>query len=435
MEQRYLRQYRLTLGLPLSFYQDAVKQEAYSDPRERQQRELFFRRDEILSGRRNPSADAIINQKDRTRFETFYQNQQLLANKFEEGDFNGVVIEGLNFSFDLAKGGDESTNRIKLYNITDKTRSFLNQYGKALPIVQLEAGYSTDKTLPIVYKGEVIGVNDVWEGSTRVTTLTVKAGASAIKEAYTIRSFKKGTTLETIVREVIGDMKLDYGTIFIPRIDERAIAIDKNYYLQCKSVDGLKRLCTENDLDMVIEDGKVNVLPKNVNPLPENAADLNSVYVKSLGYSVEELAELTQQAKFRRIVSGRTLIPSEAKFYQINRETAKVFSPSLNNLIGSPSIDTNGADSMERQVGKADNITIKTFLDGTLKIGDVVQVTSYLIDGFYEIQTIRHFGEFEGSDWYTELTLKMNSSWVVDEGVEITNKKLLEDFKKQYGNK
>ena len=437
MAKRFLRKYRIIVGTPLSFYEGGVTQEAYSDPAERAQRELFFRQQEILSGRRDPNAQKIIEQKDRIRFETFYQNQRLAVDKFEVENFNGVVIEDLHMTFNINKSdeGNQDGNEIVLYNISDSTRLLLQQNGKMLPSITLQAGYQDDPELYTIFKGEIVAVSDNFEGTTRVTKLIVKSGYTNMKEAYTTRAYKKGVALETVVNDIIKDMKLEYGTVFIPRVNDNAVVIDKNFYLMCTSEDGLKRLCRENDLVTTVEDGKVNVVPKNpkIEDGDESSSGFWSFERSFIIKNIKSLLNNSTRAEQSTQAFDNTISP-ERKGYKVNREVSAILDTTLGNIIGSPSIETNNEGVMQNQVGKPDTIKIKTFLDGSFQLSKPVKVKSKFVDGIYIIEAIRHTGQYEGSEWYTELKLKLTDSWVVDDRTKETNQKILADLNNQYIN-
>ena len=499
MTKRYIRTYRLTLGIPISFYEGEVSSTIIATPPDRLARRAFI--NESLNSRprgeseRNVSnatlgsprpvigADGVPNSLldvPRRAYEQFFTEQKDLSDRLNLAKAQGVIIDGLNISFDLAIGADETNNKITIYNISDRTRDLLLQReSKFKPVVTLEAGYQNDSDLALVFKGEVVHVNDVWEGATRVTTLTVQAAPTAIKEAYTIKSYKKGTDVQTIVREIISDMKLDAGVLYIPEEDGTAVKVDKTRYIQCQSWEGLQSLCGQYELKATIANGEVNVTPQNVKGNSRQPDSVEKFIAASSGRS--SLFDIAGAAITRGVLSvdatiasarratigflGRAgdfslensfllggfanrsnptsqvdfndglVAPFTARSTGIDFERiqARLFDTRSGNIIGSPVIDQ-GDETMERQDGKSQVIKIKVFLDATIKLEDIVKVKSNFIDGVYRVTGIRHYGEWEGNEWYSELALELLDSWVTDNGVDESNTAALKALRERYEN-
>jgi hypothetical protein len=275
-----------------------------------------------------------------------------------------VQLTKHNISFQIDKSkdaGKEST--LTIYNISDETRKFLEQHQGNNPSLLLRAGYETDTEIPIIFKGEVITSSDVFQGNTRITTLQLKSGATNLKEAYTVKSYRAGTRVEDIIKYTVGDLKLPYGTLYFPRgNDVRIQTINKPVIINNPTKEFLRKFCTDNGYKFWIEDGTVNVLPDN--------------YVIRAGEFV----------------------------FDISADT---------NMIGSPSISDTDAAASEKQSGNRSNITVKTTLNGAYTLGAKVNITSKFHNGVYEILGITHSGTFEGSDWYSDLVLKAVDGWEV----------------------
>lgn len=484
--QRYLRKYRLTIGSPLSFYSGEISSELLTTPPDRLaqravRNEQFARsaRDLVNAELKGPAAIVGTNfanivgpnpnnnllDPERRKYERFVTDQKELVEEVNIEQASGAIVTDLNISFDLVKGEDDRSNHITLYNISNDTRNLLVQRGsKFNPVVKLEAGYENDDELALVFLGEVVHVKDVWEGATRVTKLKVSAAATSKKEAFTLRAYKKDTPVEQIVRDVIKDMRLNYGVLYIPENNGVDVKVDKNYYIQCQSWEGLVNLCGKYELRAGIEDGKINVTPLN-SPASSNRQDqvdqfLNGAFNRPYSPTLLDATSLDvlvpvlpatpltpeQIAERNNRRPTRTPAPTQQPFndglvapftvkrlgVKFDRTVAKLFDTNSGSIIGSPVAESGNKDSMERSNGKPDSIKIKIFLDATIKLHDVVQVKANLIDAIYEVKGIRHFGEYEGMEWYTELTLAALDSWVVDTGVDEDNLKALKALQEKY---
>lgn len=52
---------------------------------------------------------------------------------------------------------------------------------------------------------------------------------------------------------------------------------------------------------------------------------------------------------------------------------------------------------------KAQSVQWKTLLNGDIVAGDIVKLEDTLIQGYYKVTDLRHYGDFRGSSWYTEV--------------------------------
>jgi len=275
---------------------------------------------------------------------------------------SAVRITGLNISFDIDKSkeaGNPST--LVIYNISDGTSKFLEQWQGKSPLLLLRAGYETDTELPIIFQGEIESYSEVFEGHTRKTTLQLKSGSSSIKEAYTVKSYRSGTSVEKIFEDLIADLKLPKGTIYYPRGNEVQFqVINKPVIINTPTAEFLRRFSKDNGYKFWIEDGVVNVYPEN--------------YVLRAGEFI----------------------------FDINSST---------NMIGSPVVTDGSPSVQEKQAWNKSLITVKTTLNGAYTLTSKVRVTSRFYNGIYEIIGLKHVGTYEGSEWYSTLELKQVDGW------------------------
>jgi hypothetical protein len=273
-----------------------------------------------------------------------------------------VELTQHNISFDVDKdkeSGKEST--FTIYNISDSTRSFLEQYQGDNPSIVLYAGYETDTELPLIFKGEVISYSEVFQGHTRVTTILAKSGATNLKEAYSVRSYKGGTKFNQIIEDMIEDLRLPKGTMYFPSGSETEIVSNKPVIVNSPTIDFIKKFSLENGYKFWIEDGTANLSPIKI---PMKAGQF---------------------------------------VFEISADT---------NMIGSPS------PSQEEPAGEKKNanrkaVTVKTTLNGSYQLAGKVSLVSKYHSGIYEIEAIKFAGTYEGSDWYSQLQLKPVDGWEV----------------------
>lgn len=315
---------------------------------------------------------------------------------------SAVKLTQHNMSFRVTKGKDATTdNEIVIYNISDNVRKFLEANNGNKPIILLKAGYETDQNLPLIFSGEVIHCIDTFNGTTRTTTLTVTSGTTAIQEAYSVKSYRKGTTGDQIIRDVIKDLKLPEGTIYIP--ESMYVAIQKPVSYTGPSMEFLRKLGKDNNFKVYVEDGTINVV---ANDTTDVEFVPNSTDLAQLNQTKDpKLAEKARQRIQEQLTEFRKKVP---------RKPVSVFKISSdNNMIGSPSVKTADASQTEKLAGNRQNVTVTSTLNGAYSIGARVVLESKYHNGIYEIESITHSGTFEGTDWQSTLELKPVSDYEV----------------------
>lgn len=272
---------------------------------------------------------------------------------------SALKLEQHHIEFDIDKSkesGKEST--ITIYNCSDLVRYYLEAKKSEAPLVTLRAGYE-DTEMNLLFQGEVYKVEEVFNGTTRQTKLLLRTAYRSMNEAFTVRSYKKGTPVSDIVRDVVSDLKLPEGTIYYKELGK--IYIDKPVALSGKSYPTLKKLMEGLQHQLYFEDGTVNVVPKNY----------------------------------------------------VERDGKFVFDINVNNMIGSPTVKSDTQGVQENQAANRDALTVTTVLNGAYQIGNLVNLTSKFHNGVYEIEAIKHNGSYEGSQWQSRLDIKPVDGWEV----------------------
>ena len=124
-------------------------------------------------------------------------------------------------------------------------------------VVKLEAGYR-DSEIKQLFIGTLKWLVDTFEGETRKTQLYLVDGSSNITEAYSSRSYPKGTSHNVIANDLVQDLGLPKGQVV--KFDSSAKTVSS------RAVSGnthqlIKELAQSNKYDYHIQDGKVNLLP------------------------------------------------------------------------------------------------------------------------------------------------------------------------------
>lgn len=326
MAEQYIHRYELLIGQPTSFYEGTPTVKNFVD-----------------------TPPDIVNQSN-------------VQNYVNTKDGDALILSSHNIDFDIDKSKESGKeSKLVIYNLSDNFREYLNaKSGKPVALI-LKAGYATDEELPIVFQGEIFKTTDSFMGHTRKTEILLKSGYGNLQEAYTVRTFKKGTKASDVLSTVISDLKLPVGTLFLSQNED--IIIQKNITVNGKTIDFLTKFAKQYEANVFVEDGAVKVLPKN--------------YVERDGRWV----------------------------YTISARTGT--------MIGSPTLKTDTEATQENEAVNRTNITVTTTLNGAFSIGDYVSLESKYHNGVYEIESISHKGSYEGSQWISVLDIKPVDGWEV----------------------
>lgn len=267
----------------------------------------------------------------------------------------GLKISELHVDFNITKSDKADDNKGKatftVFNLSDESIAKIVKDQKVI----FEAGYTQDDVRTL-FLGEVEDVFSVRAGEAVKTTIKCEDGYVPVREGYTGRTFRGGSTLASILTEIVTqDLGLATPVLRNGNLGDSK-GINKVYQYSTtkagQSGEIITNLCKENFLTWSIRDGNVQIYP----------------------------------------VDGSTAI-----------EVPKISATS--GMIGSPqrSIDNKNktAGSKEPKVV----YKVKTLLNGSYNIGDLVQVDSAFTNGLYRITKASHKGSFEGNDWMTDLVL------------------------------
>ena len=132
------------------------------------------------------------------------------------------TIRDLHFEFSVDLNRDATPNiaRIKIYNLSEKTRSYISEEHQG---VELYAGYNPDEIpavslfspFPLIFKGSTIAVSSYREGVNWVTEIVAGDGNQEFLESTFQKSYKKGTAVSLIISEVCASVGVPFTSDFI----------------------------------------------------------------------------------------------------------------------------------------------------------------------------------------------------------------------------
>lgn len=274
----------------------------------------------------------------------------------------------IQFSISKDDSSDPNDSTITLFNLSDNTVNYMEQNYENHVVVKLEAGYVNDQ-IKLLFLGTLKRMEDNFEGETRKTTLYLTDGSSNTQEAYSSRSYPKGTSHNVIANDLIQDLGLPKGQI------SNFSAINKTTSSRAMSGNThqlLKNLCSQNNHDYHIQDGTVNIIPTDKR-LKKQCAYLTPD--TGLIGSPEPIADPKQKAITRTKPTGTSTVDKNG-----NITWHKAGKPKTYNLGG---------------------VTFKCLLDGAISVGASVYIKSKNYDGAFKVTKVQHEGDYEGNSWTT----------------------------------
>lgn len=267
---------------------------------------------------------------------------------------NAYLITENNISFEVHKDDSDKTNRgyISIINTSDDIVDYLEANINNAVSVIFQAGYSEDSETPdgqikTIFKGNVERIEDFFDKETRTTKLILGDGSINVREALSSRYYPAGTPVKTVLRDLTKDLGLSIGNI--ETIDETKVT-RKAYSWMGKSNTIMKELAKELEADYSIQDGQVYII------------------------------------KYNSLLRQRVAYLSESS-----------------GLIGSPQplSQTEGKSQVDDVPTKG--ISVTCLLDGAIKPGSTIYVKSRKYDGAYKVTKVTHKGEYEGSQWISQI--------------------------------
>ena len=254
-------------------------------------------------------------------------------------------------TFKLNKSNSSSANvgSITIVNAPQAMVGLLQQSQGQRSTISFKAGFESDSILSELFKGVIEGVTITDNGVDHLTKLTLSDGGSNIREFSTRRTYRKGTSIDTIIQDLIGDCKLPTGPIY---------KVNKEIQ-SSKSFSG-----------------------------PAHKALTSIAELYGLNYSIQD--------------GIATLVPSlagtsKANVIEVSTDTG---------MVGSPSIGSQATNLSKDGTSAKSGTKIKVLLNGDIRPENFVDVTSENVNGLYKVESVQHLGDYEGSTWFTYLTCK-----------------------------
>lgn len=284
----------------------------------------------------------------------------IIAAPFED-DFGRVnndqllTVEGFRMQFKIERDLDKAPNKaqVKITNLAESTRAGLQDKGGKLIFF---AGY--ESTLAQVFIGDIRAINHIDEGTDFVTTIDAGDGDRAFANAHMSTSFAGATKLIQIIRKACDVMKLD--TSGLDQVLKGVPGTFENGFTAHGRVNGILDKVLPRGYTWSVQDGRMQILAPD-------------------GSNFERIVVLSPE-------SG--LIGTPIHVSPLHRTSTK---KSATTEAGKP-----------RAKGKKPFIKFKCLLSPDIVPGGRVELQSQNIHGIYRVHKVRHDGDTDGHNWYTE---------------------------------
>lgn len=179
----------------------------------------------------------------------------------EDEGFRTLLLDKLNVEFEVTRTLEKepSTLRATIYNLTEASRSSLEEDLRL--ITTLSAGYGDE--LHDLFLGDVRIVRHRRDGANIVTEVEAGDGEKGSKN-WARQWFKKGTSLETVLKYLVRVAELGEGNIS----DALSIAedggipttLETGLHVRGYAVDELNELCNSRGIEFSIQNNAVQIL-------------------------------------------------------------------------------------------------------------------------------------------------------------------------------
>ena len=294
-----------------------------------------------------------------------------------------------NIEFELKKDNSKDPNKgyVTVYNLSDETVNYLDANQRESIAMTLEAGFDGQNEL--MFSGTVEFIQDKWEGNTRQTKIILGDATNNIMSSKTSRSYKKGTSLDTVLNDLISDLKLPKGRVvkFGAETTQHAMAFTGNV------ANNLQRLAENTNSTFSVQDGAVYWTKQG----------------KRFGKAV---FEISAETGMHDSPTPQNPEPAKRRLAKKAEAAKKRKSPPKK-----PHVKTSG------EIKEDAGLVVVTELNGAILPESTIYLKSIKYTGFYKVVYLRHKGELEGSDWITELGLSETRGGVIEEDKDGNNTK------------
>jgi len=281
-------------------------------------------------------------------------------------------ITDLHMEFSIKKDNSKDPNKgyVTVYNLSDDVVNYLDANQRESLAVLLHAGYDGDEKL--IFSGTVEYVEDKFPEETRETKFILGDGTLNLTSAQTARSYRKGTPLNTVLNDLISDLKLPKGRIvdFGSNTTQHAMAFTGT------ASQNLGNLAKNTGSTFSVQDGAVY--------WTKQGSRFGNVM-----FEISEEGGMVGTPSPKQPNTAKKLMKAKAK-------AAKGEAPKKKR---------SSKKKKEHDIREDVGMTVTTLLNGAILPESTVYLNTRYHKGFYKVAELTHKGSYETGDWVTELGL------------------------------
>ena len=273
------------------------------------------------------------------------------------GDINsgdGFEVNQLNISFDVNKSSDNNKNTnnavIEVYNLSREKQKLLEEPYTAC---DLQAGYH-DTAVKRLFAGQVTYATTRRSGADVITQIQIGTAYTELNHRTLNKLIGPGNTYVDVIKSLAKEIPGISKTVF-NGLNVQASVID-GYPLSGTARDSLNEICKAINSEWQIDDGVLYIMD-----------------------------------------SGGT--------FTDNLSTAFVLSPTTG-MIDRPYSVQGDMRRTSKDKAKKGGVQVKILLNPEIVCGSIIKLEYPEFDGYYRVASLRSYGEYRGSDWYTDLRLE-----------------------------
>lgn len=173
----------------------------------------------------------------------------------------GRVFKNLRIEFDVDKSRDSNANSgsVSIYNMNPQSRSIVNDEGQTYELKAGYAGFGESPILGVLSSGNVLEVVTTRRGPDIITKFKIGESTKALAERTLDKSYEEGTSIKSVVKDMVATLEVAEGAIK----GLKDMVFNSGYSATGKIKDRLDELTKKQDLEWSIQNGEIQILPKD----------------------------------------------------------------------------------------------------------------------------------------------------------------------------
>lgn len=288
---------------------------------------------------------------------------------------NAYILTEHQINFNITKDNTKEANMgtITITNASSDLVNYLSTNVKNHVAVVLQAGYVGE--VKTIFSGTIERLSDKKQGTDRLTELSCRDGAVNITEAITSRAYPKNTPIKNIVKDLAGDLGTPIGAVVIDTTTPKTIG---PVHFIGSTHNNMHSLAQSINHNYSIQDGALYFTPQT-SKLPKS-----SVYISAASGLIGSPEPLTMSEGVAtpKKKKNKTELTTETSLGVTGESTTKKKKKS--------EIPTEG-------------IKFKCQLDGAILPESTIWINSIDYNVGMKVYKVTHTGNFEGSEWCSEV--------------------------------